>query len=224
MRVLLATDSSVFGDGVASLLEDTDAVIVVGRARSLGEMMDLTGSLAPDAVLVSLRGAATPLAEIQDARRLRREHPALGVVVVAGKGNPFALELLRGGSAHVAYLVDERVPGIDRVLAGLDRVRSRRQVPDADGALGFQRDPTVDLAGQLTRREYDVLSQLAQGKSNRAIASAVYLSVKAVEKYVTTIFRKLGLTDSAQIDRRVSAAVMYLRARRRPGRSGNGQR
>jgi DNA-binding NarL/FixJ family response regulator len=161
----------------------------------------------------SRASALTALSSIAVARKLREGHPELGIVVVADQGNGFALELLRGGASRIAYLIDDRLPGIDAVVSALHDVRAGQVVldPSVVDALVHRHDAVA--IDDLTSREMDVLEQLAEGKSNRAIAEALHLSVKAIEKYVTSIFRKLGLVDQARMDRRVSAALVYVRAR-----------
>jgi DNA-binding NarL/FixJ family response regulator len=168
--------------------------------------------LTPDAVIFSIRTpTVTSMATIEAARRLRVDHPTLGVVVISDRGNGFALELLRGGASRVAYLLDERVSDIETVLDALREVRSGQTVLDpsiVDSLIARRDGVAID---DLTVRELDVIEQLAHGLSNRGIAEALNVSIKAVEKYVTIIFRKLQLSDQGDIDRRVSAAVVYLR-------------
>lgn len=211
--VVLAADSRLVGDGLAALLAGKPEIKIVGRAHHHSELPQLVDDLAPEAVVFSIRSpVVTSMATIEVARRLRTEHPDLGVVVIADRGNGFALELLRGGASRVAYLLDEGVPGIDVVLDALREVRAGQTVLDpsiVDSLVARRDGVTID---DLTIREVDVLEQLARGMSNRGIAAALSVSVKAVEKYVTTIFRKLQLSDRSLIDRRVSAAIVYLRS------------
>jgi DNA-binding NarL/FixJ family response regulator len=217
LRVLLASDSVLLGDGLALLLDAAADVDVVGRAAQPGDLLPLVEELTPDALILCFRAtAATALSSIAVARTLRQQYPDLGIVVVADQGNGFALELLRAGASRIAYLIDDRLPGIDAVLSALLDVRAGQVVldPSVVDALVHRRDSVA--IDDLTSREMDVLEQLANGLSNRSIAEALHLSVKAIEKYVTSIFRKLGLTDQARIDRRVSAALVYVRARSHP--------
>jgi DNA-binding NarL/FixJ family response regulator len=216
LRVLLASDSVLLGDGLALLLDAAPDVDVVGRATDPDDLLPMVGDLEPDALILCFRASAvSALSSVAVARKLREGHPALGIVVVADQGNGFALELLRGGASRIAYLIDDRLPGIDAVVSALVDVRAGQVVldPSVVDALVHRRDSIA--IDDLTNREMDVLEQLADGKSNRAIAEALHLSVKAIEKYVTSIFRKLGLVDQARVDRRVSAALVYVRARSR---------
>ncbi|MGQ0432152.1 MAG: LuxR C-terminal-related transcriptional regulator [Microthrixaceae bacterium] len=213
IKVVLATDNFLVGDGLAALLAGRPEVEVVGRANDHDELVGLVEALEPEAVLVTIRTpAVTTMAIIKTARRLRAEHPDLGIVVISDRGNGFALELLRGGASRVAYLLDEHLAGLDSVIGALREVRDGQTVldPSVVDSLVERRDGIV--IDDLTVRELDVLEQIAHGLSNAAIAAALYVSIKSVEKNVTTIFRKLGLTDPSLVDRRVTAGLIYTRA------------
>lgn len=213
ITVVLATDNFLVGDGLAALLAGRPEVEVVGRANDHDELVGLVEALEPEAVLVTIRTpAVTTMAIIKTARRLRAEHPDLGIVVISDRGNGFALELLRGGASRVAYLLDEHLAGLDSVIGALREVRDGQTVldPSVVDSLVERRDGIV--IDDLTVRELDVLEQIAHGLSNAAIAAALYVSIKSVEKNVTTIFRKLGLTDPSLVDRRVTAGLIYTRA------------
>jgi DNA-binding NarL/FixJ family response regulator len=213
VTVVLATDSFLIGDGLAALLSDVPDVKIVGRVRSHDDLSAMVEELAPDAVIISIRTpVVTTMATVEAARRLHADHAALGIVVISDRGNGFALELLRDGASRIAYLLDERVPGIDTVLGALHDVRAGQTVldPSIVDALVTRRDGIA--IDNLTLREVDVLEQIAHGLSNRGIAATFSISVKAVEKYVTVIFRKLELNDQVHVDRRVTAALTFLRA------------
>ena len=217
ITVVLATDSFLIGDGLAALLDDVDDVDVVGRARNHDELVRVVAELTPEAVIISIR---TPVISTMDtiaaARHLREAHPTMGIVVISDRGNGFALELLRGGAARIAYLLDEHLPSMGAVLGALHEVRSGQSVldPSIVDALVHRREGLA--IDNLTVREIDVLELIAHGLSNRGIAAELHLSVKAIEKHVTTIFRKLELSDQSLIDRRVTAALTFLRAQTSP--------
>jgi DNA-binding NarL/FixJ family response regulator len=199
IRLVLATDSFLIGDGLACMLAGVDDVDVVGRARDHHELVRMVEELDPQAVIISIRTpVVTTLATLTAARRLRDDHPHLGIVVISDRGNGFALELLSEGATHMAYLLDERLPGMEAVLGALREVLSGQSVLD------------------LTPREIDVLELIARGLSNRGIAGELNLSVKGIEKHVTTIFRKLDLSDQSLIDRRVTAALTFIRSQDHP--------
>ena len=131
VRVVIATDSFLIGDGLASLFADVDYIDVVGRARDHDEILELVDELAPEALIISIRTpVVTTMATIAVARKLRVDHPELGIVVISDRGNGFALELLRGGASRIAYLLDDRLPGLDAVLDALREVRAGQSVLD----------------------------------------------------------------------------------------------
>lgn len=217
ITVVLATDSYLIGEGLAALLAENDDVKIIGRARHHSELPQLVDELDPEAVIISIRTPViTTMATIEVARRLRVDHPEMGVVVISDRGNGFALELLRGGASRVAYLLDERLPDIDTVLGALREVRAGQTVldPSIVDSLVTRRDGVA--IDDLNMREIDVLELIAHGLSNKSIATTLNLTVKAVEKYVTAIFRKLDLVDQSLVDRRVTAALTYLHTQTGP--------
>ena len=217
ITVVVAAESLLLGDGLVSLLSQETDLVVVGRARRLEEIRPLVEAQDPQVLLVSiLTPLVTTLATILEARTLRSERPGLGIVVVSDRGDGFALELLRGGSEGVAYLLDEALPDIATVVSAVHQVHKAQTVLSPGVADSLVRRSDGLPIDDLSTRERDVLEQLAFGASNRVIAGSLHLSVKAVEKHVSTIFRKLGLVDRELIDRRVSAAVVYLRSIAQP--------
>ena len=217
ITVVLATDSFLIGDGLAALLAVRDDVEVVGRARDHDELLRLVDDVAPEAVIFSIRTpVVTTMATIETARHLRAEHSDLGIVVISDRGNGFALELLRGGASRVAYLLDERLPGIDTVLGALREIRAGQTVLDPTIVDSLVRRRDAASIDDLTMREVDVLEQIAHGLCNKAIAAQLNASLKTIEKYITTIYAKLGLAEQTLIDRRVTAALTYLRAQAHP--------
>ena len=219
--VLLVTDSFLIGDGLTALLSEVPDVDVIGRARGYTEMLFLCAESTPDAVIISIRSPViSTMATLVVARRMRAEFPDLDIVVIADRGNGFALELLRGGSDRIAYLLDEHLPTVDCVLNALRSLcRGQPVLAPAifDDPTGHRAD--AELQG-FTVREVDVLEQVAHGLSNRAVAAELEVSTKSVEKYVTVIFRKLGLADPSLVDRRVVASLTYLRSRALPFGTG----
>ncbi|MFF1710204.1 LuxR C-terminal-related transcriptional regulator [Streptomyces sp. NPDC058268] len=213
LTVVLATDSFLIGDGLAALLSGVSDVKIVGRVRHHDDLPTVVEDASPDAIIISMRTpVVTTMATVEAARRLRSDHPGLGIVVISDRGNGFALELLRGGASRIAYLLDDRIPGIDTVLGALRDIRAGQTVldPSIVDSLVARRDGIA--IDDLTMREIDVLEQISHGQSNRGIAATLFISVKAVEKYVSVIFRKLELTNQPLVDRRVTAALTFLRA------------
>jgi DNA-binding NarL/FixJ family response regulator len=217
IRVVLATDSFLLGDGLAAMLDDVPDVTIVGRAEDHLRLARVVDELRPDAVIFGIRtSVSTTMATIAVARHLRTEYPKMGFVVISDRANGFAIELLRGGAARVAYLLDQDLPNIETVLVSLRAVLTGESVLDpsiVESLLVRSEDRAID---NLTPREHDVLEQMASGLSNKAIAAAMSLSVKSIEKGVTAIFLKLGPFDPRFADRRVSASLEYLRAQSDP--------
>ena len=211
VRVVLAGDTPLMSDGLASLLQAHSGVEVLDRAIDPEHLAGKVASCDPDAVLISLRTQApAAMVIIHATRRLREENPELGIVIISDRGNGFALELLRGGSARTAYLLDEQLPGIDSVVIALREVLTGQTVLDASVVDALVRRRDAASIDQLTIREVEVLEQIATGLSNRAVAAELGVTVKAVENHVTSIFRKLGLTDRTDMHQRVAAALIYV--------------
>jgi DNA-binding NarL/FixJ family response regulator len=217
MTVVLATDSFLIGDGLSALLADVPEVEVVGRARNLNELSGVIEELTPNAVIISVRSqVVTTMATVAAARRLRVTYPDMGIVVISDRANGFAVELLRGGSSGIAFLLDERLPGIGAVLGALQELKLGQSVLDPTIVDSLIRRGNSVGINDLTRREAEVLEKMAHGLSNRAIADELHISVKSIEKGVTAIFLKLGPFDQGSSDRRVSAALVFLRAQTDP--------
>ncbi len=217
ITLVLATDSFLFGDGLACMLANEGHVDVVGRARDHLELVRMVDELGPQAAIISIRTpVASTLAMLAAARRLREDHPDLGIVVISDRGNGLALELLSEGASHMAYLLDERLAGMEAVLGALREVLAGQSVLDPSIVDALVHRRNVTTIDDLTPREVDVLELMARGLSNRGIAGELALSVKGIEKHVTTIFRKLVLTDQSFIDRRVTAALTFLRSQDHP--------
>jgi DNA-binding NarL/FixJ family response regulator len=220
VRVVLAADSRLMSDGLESLCDKEPNVEIVQRVDDSQALATVVHDLDPEALLVSLRTLApAAMSLIREVRSIREEHPALGIIIVADRANGFALELLRGGSARTAYLLDEQLSGMHGLVETLHEVLSGQTVldPSVVDALVRRRDAlSVD---HLTIRELEVLEHIAQGLSNRAVGTKLGITIKAVENHVTAIFRKLDLTDRTDTHQRVAAALTFLDGARGPGRS-----
>jgi PAS domain S-box-containing protein len=214
ISVLLATDSLLIGDGLASLLADVNGIEVVGRVRDHFELIRLANELRPQAVIISIRSSsAAAIATVVAARHLRSEFPELGLVLISDCGNGFALELLRDGASRIAYLLDDRLPSMESVVDTVREVTAGQSVLDpsiVDLLVDNRKNAGID---DLTHRETDVLELMSEGLSNRAIADRLHISVKSIEKCVTAIFRNLDVADLSGVDRRVTATLSYQRAR-----------
>jgi DNA-binding NarL/FixJ family response regulator len=217
IRVLLASDSFLIGDGLAALLAEVPDLEVVGRARHYDQLLVLVAELRPDVVILSIRTPViSSMGTIVEARKLRADHPDMGILVISERTNGFALELLRGGGPRTAFLLDEELPSTATVIEVVRELRRGRSFVDPGVAASFGPRTGGTPLDDLTPREVDVLERIAHGLSNQAVADVLGISTKAVEKYVTVIFRKLGLLDHDLVDRRVNAALIFLRAQSNP--------
>jgi DNA-binding NarL/FixJ family response regulator len=214
IRVVLAEDNTLLREGVARLLEREDGIELAGTASDLPELEALLATAEPDVVVTDIRMPPTGTDEgIQIAAALRTERPEVGVVVLSQYAEPaYALALLEGGSAGRAYLLKERVSEVDEVLAAIREVADGGSVIDpkvVESLVSTNRHPSSEL-DRLTPREREILGEMAQGKSNAAIAAALVLSIRAVEKHTNSIFSKLGLSEEVDVNRRVKAVLLFL--------------
>jgi DNA-binding NarL/FixJ family response regulator len=212
LRVVLAEDSVLLREGIARLLEDFGFEIV-GQAGDADELLLKVRSYSPDVALVDIRMPPTHTDEgLRAAKEIRAKHPQTGVLVLSQYVEPgYAMELLSESAEGVGYLLKDRVSDVDEFRAAVRRV--------AEG--GSALDPAVvsqlvgrrrrdDPLGELTPREREVLQLMAEGRSNHAIAEQLFVTERAVEKHVTSIFVKLRLTPAAEDHRRVLAVLAYL--------------
>jgi DNA-binding NarL/FixJ family response regulator len=214
IRVVLAEDNTLLREGVARLLERESGIELVGLAADRPEVEALLASAEPDVLVTDIRMPPTGTDEgIQIAARLRADQPQVGVVVLSQYAEPaYALALLDGGSAGRAYLLKERVSEVDDLVAAIREVAAGGSVIDpkvVESLVSTSRSPASEL-DRLTPREREILGEMAQGKSNAAIAAALVLSTRAVEKHTNSIFSKLGLTEEVDVNRRVKAVLLFL--------------
>jgi DNA-binding NarL/FixJ family response regulator len=214
IRVVLAEDNTLLREGIARLLERAEDIDLVGVAADRPSLEALVDETEPDLVVTDIRMPPTGTDEgIQIAAKLRDERPAVGVVVLSQFADPgYALALLEGGSEGRAYLLKERVSEVDELLAAIREVAAGGSVIDSkvvESLVSTKRPARSDL-DRLTPREREILSEMAQGKSNAAIAAALVLSTRAVEKHTNSIFSKLGLSEEIDVNRRVKAVLLYL--------------
>ena len=217
IRVVLAEDNTLLREGIARLLERADDIELVGTAVDRPTLEALIEAESPDLVVTDIRMPPTGTDEgIQIAAALRATRPEVGVVVLSQYADPaYALALLDGGSEGRAYLLKERVSEVDDLLAAIREVAAGGSVIDSEGGRGARvhqaarHRATLD---RLTPREREILGEMAQGKSNAAIAATLVLSTRAVEKHTNSIFSKLGLSEEIDVNRRVKAVLLYLAA------------
>ncbi|HEY6030303.1 MAG TPA: response regulator [Gaiellaceae bacterium] len=212
LRAVIADDSALLREGLSRLLEES-GVEVVGQARDADELLLKVRSYHPDVAIVDIRMPPTQTDEgIRAAREIRRKHPETGVLVLSQHvAHTYAVELLADSAEGLGYLLKDRVSDVAEFTAAVRRV--------AEG--GSALDPLVvaELVGRsrgddpierLSPREREVLELMAEGRSNQAIGQRLFISPRAVEKHVTSIFTKLRLPAAAEDHRRVLAVLRFL--------------
>ncbi len=218
IRVALAEDNALLREGLARLIASEDGLELIGTALDLPGLLTLVTQGRPDVVVTDIRMPPTGTDEgIRAAAEIRITHPSVGVVVLSQYVDPlYALALLSEGSAGRAYLLKERVASIDDLARAIREVASGGSVIDPAVVevlvAANVRKPASDL-DRLTARETEILSEMAQGKSNAAIAATLIVSERAVEKHSNSIFAKLGLSEERDVNRRVKAVLRFLSER-----------
>jgi DNA-binding NarL/FixJ family response regulator len=218
IRVVLADDSYLVREAITHVLDTEPGIDLVATCADGDALMAAVEAEHPDVVLTDIRMPPSGDHEgITVANRLRVTHPEVGVVVVSQYANPrYGVALLEGGSERRAYLLKERLHDRTQLTTALSAVADGGSVVDpkvVEALISAQvRDEASPLA-DLTPRELEILSEIAQGKSNQAIADHLVLSKRAVEKHINAIFLKLDLTHDEDVSRRVKAALIYLSQR-----------
>jgi DNA-binding NarL/FixJ family response regulator/class 3 adenylate cyclase len=214
VRVVLAEDSVLLREGIARLLEDAGFEIVA-QSGTADDLLRHVGMHKPDVALVDIRMPPTQTDEgLRAAQQIRERWPDTGVLVLSQYVEPaYALELLGENAEGVGYLLKDRVSDVDEFAAAVRRVAEGGSALDpavVSQLVGRRRrdDPLEDL----TPREREVLELMAEGRSNQAIAERLVITLRAVEKHVTSIFGKLRLPATAEDHRRVLAVLTYLRS------------
>jgi DNA-binding NarL/FixJ family response regulator len=218
IRVALAEDNVLLREGVSRLVAASEDFELVGAASDLPQLLALVGEQVPDVVVTDIRMPPTGTDEgIQAAAWIWQHYPLVGVVVLSQYAAPgYALALLEHGSSGRGYLLKERVGSVDelaraiRTVAGGGSVIDPTVVDELVRARSQERQPGVS---SLTPREAEILAEMAQGKSNSAIATALFVTERAVEKHTNSIFAKLGLSEEKDVNRRVKAVLVYLSPR-----------
>jgi DNA-binding NarL/FixJ family response regulator len=214
VRVAIAEDSVLLREGLARLLEE-GGLEVVAQCENGDDLLRKVRSTGPDVAIVDIRLPPTHNDEgLQAALVIRAEHPEVGVLVLSQYVEVgLAMKLLADSAEGVGYLLKDRISDVDEFVRAVQRV--------AEG--GSALDPTIvstllarqrpdDPIAQLTPRELEVLELMAAGSSNQGIADSLVITVRAVEKHVSSIFGKLGLPSTGSESRRVLAVLLYLRS------------
>ena len=222
LRVVFAEDNYLVREGTAALLSTVEDIELVAAVPDLDSLLQAVSEHHPDAVLTDIRMPPNHATEgIEAAHRIRDEHPGVGVLVLSQFAEEdYAYELLKDGAAGLGYLLKERVADVDELARALEEVSKGGSVldPKVVEALVSRRNRAArSPLTQLTDREREVLEQMAQGKNNSSIAKALFLTERAVEKHINSLFHKLGLSEETEVHRRVMAVLAFLREEGIPG-------
>jgi DNA-binding NarL/FixJ family response regulator len=213
MKVAVADDSVLLREGIVKLLE-SEGFDVVGQSGTADDLMLKVRSYSPDVAIVDIRMPPTHTDEgLRAAQEIREKHPGTGVLVLSQYVEAeYALELLSESAEGVGYLLKDRVADIADFASAVRRVGEGGSALDpaiVSQLVGRRRkDDPIDA---LTPREREVLELMAEGRSNRAIAERLFVTERAIEKHVTSIFSKLRLPASSDDHRRVLAVLALLR-------------
>jgi len=215
IRVAIAEDHVLLREGISRLVAASDDLELAGTAGDLPGLLALVERERPDVVVTDIRMPPTGTDEgIQAAAWARQHYPAAGVVVLSQYVAPgYAVALLEHGSAGRAYLLKERVASVDELARAIRAVAGGGSVIDpmvVDELVRSRSRHRESSLAHLTPRETEILAEMAQGKSNAAIAAALTVSERAVEKHTNSIFAKLGLSEEKDLNRRVKAVLVYL--------------
>jgi DNA-binding NarL/FixJ family response regulator len=214
ISLVLAEDNYLLREGLSRLIEAQPELELAAACEDYDSLVAAIDLHRPDVVLTDIRMPPTGTNEgIRAAEYVRQALPEAGVVVLSQYADPqYALAFLEHGSRGRGYLLKERVSDIDQLLAAIREVARGGSVidPKVIDALVAARSQAPSPLRDLTVRESEVLSEMAQGKNNAAIAAALVLSERAVEKHINSLFSKLGLSEERDVSRRVKAVLLFL--------------
>jgi DNA-binding NarL/FixJ family response regulator len=220
LRVVIGEDSYLVREGLVRALEDDPNLEVVGVEGELNALRETIDRTAPDVVVTDVR---MPPANSDEGIRLAVElgvtHPDVGVVVLSNYAYvAYATALFAEGGARRAYVLKHRIVDRELLLQAIDAVVHERPMldPEVVSQLIESRQTPATRLESLTAREHEVLAEIAKGRSNAAIARALVLTKRAVERHINSIFAKLELSESESVNRRVLAALLFARAQQHP--------
>jgi DNA-binding NarL/FixJ family response regulator len=214
MRVVLADDAVLLREGVARLLGEA-GFDVVGQSATAEDLLLKVRSYSPDVAITDMRMPPTQTDEgLQAALEIRSRYPRVGVLVLSQHADVgLAMKLLAEDAEGVGYMLKDRVTDIDEFAEAVRRVGHRGSVIDPTIVSQLiDRGRRDDPLESITQREREVLELMAEGRSNQGIAERLVITERAVQKHITSIFRKLGLPASTDDHRRVLAVLAFLRS------------
>ena len=215
LKIVFAEDNYLVREGTAALLSTRPELELVATVADRDELLEAVRKYMPDVVLTDIRMPPTGTDEgIAAAKQIRAEHPQIGVVVLSQFAEEsYAYDLLKDGAAGLGYLLKERVSNIDELVRALEEVSRGGSVLDpkvVESLVSAKERMAHSPLNSLTDREREVLSHMAQGENNAAIAKALFLTDRAVEKHINSLFHKLDLTEESDVHRRVMAVLAFL--------------
>ncbi len=219
LRVVLADDNYLVREGITALLAEVDELDLVDSVADPQSLLKSVREHRPDAVLTDIQMPPTHTTEgIDAAKQIRLEHPSIGVVVLSQYVEEhYALALLSDGVAGLGYLLKERVSDIEELVRALRDVASGGSALDPKVVEGLMMRKSAEADSPLrglTDKERSVLEEMATGRTNSTIAKALFMSERSVEKHISAVFLKLGLSDEGEVNRRVKAVLTFVEATR----------
>ena len=215
--MVYAEDNYLVRAGTAALLGEAVDVEVVAAVEDLDALLAAVAAHRPDAVLTDIRMPPSFTTEgIDAAKQIRAESPQTGVVVLSQfVEEEYAFDLLADGVSGLGYLLKERVSQIDELVRALHEVSRGGSALDPKVVEGLLARKSAEASSPLlglTDREREVLQEMATGRNNATIAKALFMSERAVEKHIGSVFQKLGLVEEGEVNRRVMAVLAFLEA------------
>jgi DNA-binding NarL/FixJ family response regulator len=214
VRLVVADDSPLLREGVVKVLSSR-GFQVVGEAADADELLRMVGEIVPDVAITDIRMPPSGTDDgLRAADAIGERHPEVAVLVLSEFVEPeYAVRLIQGGSAGRGYLLKQTITDYDVFADAVRRVADGGSVLDqAIVQQVLDRPRTKSPLADLTEREWEILSMMAEGRSNHGIAERLFLSERTIESHVTNVFRKLGLNDTPDDHRRVLAVIAYLRS------------
>ncbi len=215
LKIVYAEDNYLVREGVVRLIATQPDLEVAAVCDDLDSLLSAVDEHNPDVVLTDIRMPPSHTNEgIAAAKELRATHPSIGIVVLSQFDDPaYALDYLGDGSEGRAYLLKERVSDIEQLAAAIREVARGGSVIDpkvVEALIKAKSRSEKSPLGALTPREREILAEMAQGRNNAAIAEALFVTERAVEKHIHSIFSKLGLSEEPNVHRRVKAVLLFL--------------